>query len=297
VADLEVLVEGLGHPEGPDVLPDGRVIYVETYASEIGVWDPRTGQSGTLVDCGGGPNACMVGSDGDVYLTQNGGTAGEWRAARQVAPSIQRVRLDGTVSFVATEIEGIRLNAPNDLSFGPDGSLYFTDPGVFDPVNRPDPGYILAIRPDGRGEVLEQLPPVYPNGIVAEPDGSVVWVESYTRAVRRRRPDGTIEDLHVLAEGHIPDGLKVAANGDLWITSITSRGLDVIAVDGRYVQLFDADCIPLNCVFDGTWLYITDQGTFDTSADAKDNGRLVRIDAGVAGMPLFRGSLPARREA
>ena len=43
MAQLEVLVEGLGHPEGPDVLPDGRVIYVETYASEIGVWDPRTG--------------------------------------------------------------------------------------------------------------------------------------------------------------------------------------------------------------------------------------------------------------
>ena len=33
--------------------------------------------------------------------------------------------------------------------------------------------------------------------------------------------------------------------------------------------------------------------SFDTSADAKDSGRLVRIDTGVEGMPLFRGSLPA----
>jgi gluconolactonase len=290
---LEVLVEELGHPEGPDVLPDGRVIYVETYASEIGVWDPRTGQSGTLVDCGGGPNACMLGSDGDVYLTQNGGTAGAWRAERQVDPSIQRVRLDGRVSFVAVEVDGVRLNAPNDLSFGPDGSLYFTDPGVFDLELRPDPGYIMAVRPDGSGEVLEQLPPVYPNGIVAEPDGSVVWVESYTRAVRRRRPNGRIEDLIELPEGHIPDGLKLAANGDLWITTITSRGLDVVASDGRHVQLFDADCIPLNCVFDGTLLYITDQGEFDTTAAAKDTGRLVRVDTGVEGMPLMRGSMPS----
>ena len=31
MSELEVLVEGLGHPEGPDVLPDGRVVYVETY--------------------------------------------------------------------------------------------------------------------------------------------------------------------------------------------------------------------------------------------------------------------------
>jgi gluconolactonase len=293
MAQLEVLVEGLGHPEGPDVLPDGRVIYVETYASEIGVWDPRTGASGTLVDCGGGPNACMLGSDGDVYLTQNGGTAGAWRAERQVAPSIQRVSLAGRVSFVATEVEGIPLNAPNDLSFGPDGSLYFTDPGVFDLVERPDPGYIHALRPDGRGEVLAELPAVYPNGIVAEPDGSVVWVESYTRAVRRRRPTGAIEDLIELPEGHIPDGLKLAANGDLWITTITSRGLDVVAPDGQYARLFDAGCIPLNCVFDGTLLYITDQGEFDTTAAAKDTGRLVRVDTGVEGMPLMRGTIPA----
>jgi hypothetical protein len=63
------------------------------------------------------------------------------------------------------------------------------------------------------------------------------------------------------------------------------------------VRLFDADCIPLNCVFDGTWLYITDQGEFDTSADARDTGRLVRIDAGVEGMPLMRGTLPVIPEA
>ena len=118
-------------------------------------------------------------------------------------------------------------------------------------------------------------------------------MESYTRAVRRRRPTGAIEDLIELPEGHIPDGLKLAANGDLWITTITSRGLDVVTPDGQYARLFDAGCIPLNCVFDGTLLYITDQGEFDTTAAAKDTGRLVRVDTGVEGMPLMRGTIPA----
>ena len=36
---VEVLAEGLGHPEGPDVLPDGRVVFANTYASELGVWE------------------------------------------------------------------------------------------------------------------------------------------------------------------------------------------------------------------------------------------------------------------
>ena len=55
---------------------------------------------------------------------------------------------------------------------------------------------------------------MYPNGIVAEASGSVVWVESYTRRVVRRDPDGRTEVVVTLADGHVPDGLKVAANGD-----------------------------------------------------------------------------------
>jgi sugar lactone lactonase YvrE len=35
--------------------------------------------------------------------------------------------------------------------------------------------------------VLQETGRAYPNGIVVEPDGSIVWVESYTRVVRRRR--------------------------------------------------------------------------------------------------------------
>ena len=52
----EVLVTGLGHPEGPYVLPDGRVIFANTYRSEIGVWDRDNGKS-TFAYTGGGPNA------------------------------------------------------------------------------------------------------------------------------------------------------------------------------------------------------------------------------------------------
>ena len=37
---MTVLAEGLGHPEGPYVLPDGRVVFANTYLSEIAVWEP-----------------------------------------------------------------------------------------------------------------------------------------------------------------------------------------------------------------------------------------------------------------
>ena len=43
-AESRCVAEGLGHPEGPDVLPDGRVVFANTYASELGVWEDREGQ-------------------------------------------------------------------------------------------------------------------------------------------------------------------------------------------------------------------------------------------------------------
>jgi hypothetical protein len=36
---ISVCTTGLGHPEGSYELDDGRVIYANTYASAIGVWD------------------------------------------------------------------------------------------------------------------------------------------------------------------------------------------------------------------------------------------------------------------
>ncbi len=288
---LEHLAEGLGHPEGPDVLPDGRIVFVETYSSCLSAWSLERGVH-LYADCGGGPNACLLGSDGAAYITQNGGTVGPWRAERLVEPSIQRAWPDGGVEVVCTEIAGIRLDAPNDLSWGTDGRLYFTDPGEYDPVGRPYPGYVFALAPDGSGEVIAKLDGTYPNGIACEPDGSIVWVESYERDVWRRRPDGSREHLHRLAERHIPDGLKLAANGDLWITTFTSGGVDILRPDGTHVDFLETGGIQCNCLFHEGALYLTDFGEGATvTTEAPMIGRLTRVDVDTAGMPLLRGAI------
>lgn len=290
--EVEHLAEGLGHPEGPDVLPDGRIVFVETYRSCLTAWSPERGAH-RFADCGGGPNACLLGADDLVYITQNGGTAGPWRADVMATPSIQRASLDGKVEELVAEVAGVRLKAPNDLTFGADGRLYFTDPGDYDPEGRPDPGYILALAADGTGEVLEELESTYPNGIVAEADGSLVWVESYTRQVWRRRPSGAKEMFHQLPEGHVPDGLKVAANGDLWITTFQSGGVDVIRPDGSPVRFVSTGGVQCNCLLHDGYLYLTDFGDVvgDVPAVAPMIGRLSRMKVNVEGMPLFRGAI------
>jgi gluconolactonase len=291
--EIAVLAEDLAHPEGPDVLPDGRLVFVETFRGRVSAWDERTGVT-PYATTGGGPNACMVGTDG-IYVTQNGGTAGAWRSPSPTTPAIEKISPSGTVEVVATTASGEPLHAPNDLAFGPDGHLYFTDPGDYDP-DHPIVGRLCAIHPGGQAEILAEVGPTYPNGIVAEPDGSIVWGESYSRAIRRLRPDGSIELLATLPDGHIPDGMKIASDGSLYIATVTSGGIDVLSPDGARRSFVETGGEPQNCVFVGASLVITDFGEIPQYGDeglagAAACGRLLRLDLGIGGMALFRGAV------
>lgn len=288
----ELLAEGLGWAEGPTVLPDGRVCFVETYRSQISVWERDRGTR-RYAYTAGGPNSCVLGLDGVLYACQNGGTVGPWRAEEMLPPSIQRIeREGGKAEIIATELNGVRFNGPNDLVFGPDGRLYFTDPGTYRPAD-PEPSYLFVMDTDGSGRLLAELsPPTFPNGIAIEADGSVVWAESYTGMVRRLRGDGAIEDIARLpGEKPVADGMAVAADGRLFVTTVNGGGIEVIHPDGRYDQHIKAGVIPTNCVFSGTDLYMTDAGVLADSAEASHGGQLWRIEAGIEGLPAWYGRI------
>lgn len=289
-APVTILAEGLGHPEGPDVLDDGRIVMVETYTGKIVAWSPDRGLH-DYASCGGGPNACVLGSDGAVYITQNGGTAGEWKAAVMSTPSIQRCWPDGRCEIVASTVAGIALQAPNDLAFGPDGRLYFTDPADYDPAH-PGPGRVYALGADGTGELLEDREGTFPNGITVEPDGSIVWVDSYGGGVYRVRLGERSVQICQLPPAHIPDGLKIDVEGNLWITAYSAGGVDIVRPDGTLTGFLETGGCPLNCVFHGDALFITDLGDpKGVSAAAFMGGRLLRVDVGVRGMAPFRGAI------
>lgn len=285
------LATGLGWPEGPTRLTDGRIAFVETYRSRVSVLQPD-GAVESLADVGGGPNAALAASDGRVYVTQNGGVVGPWRAEVQRTPSIQVIEPSGKVEILADRVEGHVLVAPNDLAFGPDGWLYFTDPaGPYDPVAKSNPGYLCALRPDGSGVLLEELPPTYPNGIAVEADGSVVWVESYTRAVRRRA-NGRVETLCTLPAPVVPDGFKIAANGDFYVTGVDSGTIEIVSPAGERKEPLPVGSVPTNCLFVGNSLYVTDGGKPGLSTDALLGGALWRIDFDeTSGAPVFDGSI------
>ena len=291
----ELVAVGLGWPEGPTVQPDGSLVFVESYRSQLTVVGTDN-QARQLAYTAGAPNSCVTGNDGALYVCQNGGTVGPWRAAEMTEASIQRVVPGGKAVILCTEVEGTRLNGPNDLCFAPDGHLVFTDPGTYNPAD-PDPSFIHALAPDGKARVLVSFPqPTFPNGVAVEADGSVVWDESYTGHVRRRRPDGSLEDLgRMPGDNPVLDGMTIGADGRLYVTDLVRKGIHVLRPDGTVDGFIEVGGAPTNLAFAGETLWVTDAGVLATSAEASYNGQLWRLRVGGGGAPTYAGSIAGGR--
>lgn len=270
----EIIASGLEFPEGP-VWLDGTIWFTEILGGHVSRWTPAGGVE-RVAATGGGPNGATAAADGSLYVTQNGGMGKGGRTT----PGIQRVTTDGSVDVVVSEVAGITLEGPNDLAFGPDGRLWFTDPrGESDPAKNSLPGRIFAVDlATGEGELIIELEPVFPNGIAFLADGSLVWSESFTRRVMRL-VDGRPEVVIELPELHFPDGFCVGADGKLYVASTYAHCVSVVE-DGEIVERYPcADGMVTNCCFggdSGTDLYITDSR----------NGTLWRYELGVGGLPL-----------
>jgi len=117
-----------------------------------------------------------------------------------------------------------------------------------------------------------------------------VWVETYEREVCVLE-NGSRRVLCRLPENHLPDGLDVAIDGRMYITTVASRGITVVSPDGALVDFIELDsgALPTNCCFDGGALWVTDFG--DGWADCTTTGRLWRIETDAIGKPQVPGCL------
>ena len=120
-----LLASGLGFPEGPTILGDGRVVLCDGNTGEVLVYD--NGTVSAYARTGGSPWGTVPGSDGAIYVTQGGNVPGSGDVS--AVSGIQRVNPDGTVELLCSQVAGYQLYGPNDLAFGPDGRLYFTESG------------------------------------------------------------------------------------------------------------------------------------------------------------------------
>lgn len=289
---VTTLLKGVGHPQGPDVMDDGTIVYAETYLSRLMGVSPA-GEARELLRCGGGPNAVIVGSDGCLYFTQNGGQAGDWRAVDQRPPALERfdLRTGKTVS-ICTAVGTRPLLAPHDLAWSPDGSLYMTDSGTWAPGGVTEPGAIIAIDGAGQARIVADVGHVFPSGIALTGDGTLFWAECYTRRIMKLSHGGEAEMFCLLPEGHTPESIAIDADGNLWVAALEAAGFDRIGPDGAITGFVHTGGLPLNGVLAGGRLYVTDLGDYDeTISDPQIIGRIQAVDLGVEPGPSFRSAI------
>jgi gluconolactonase len=282
-----LLASDLGFPEGPVVMGDGAIVICDGNTGELRRW--ADGDLSRYAFTGGSPWGAVLGSERAVYVTQGGNVPGS--GDESAVCGIQRVTEDGEVELLCTEIAGRTLAAPNDLAFGPDGRLYFTESGTeHDPrVDTPTAGALFALDSGGGGEMLMERPDVYPNGIAFDADGRLYWTESMAHRVCRLE-DGQATTFSQLTDGHVPDGMAFAQDGRLFVCTTISGGVTVLSPEGEILEEIDLGEHATNCIFDSSALYVTATKVPDIHADQR-TGTFWRVETDAKGLPLIPGSL------
>ena len=282
-----LLASNLGFPEGPVVMADGRLVFCDGNIGELSFY--LDGAVSTFALTGGSPWGAVLGSDGAIYVTQGGNVPGSGDTS--AVSGIQRVRADGTVELLHSEVDALTLVGPNDLAFGPDGRLWFTDSGseFDDRFDVRSPGRLFAVDGTG-GEMIIERPEVYPNGIAFDADGRLHWTESLAHRVCRLE-DGAASTWCQLSDDYVPDGMAFAADGRAFVAGTISGGVAVISAEGKLVDHIDLGEHATNCIFDGPTLYVTATRSADIEASQR-TGTLWAVDTDASGpLPLRPGAL------
>jgi gluconolactonase len=284
--DARLLASGLGFPEGPVVLPDGRLVFCDGNIGELSVY--ADGAVATFAVTGGSPWGAVLGTDGAIYVTQGGNVPGSGDTS--AVSGIQRVRADGTVELLHSEVDGHTLVGPNDLAFGPDGRLWFTDSGseFDDRFDVRSPGRLFAVD-GGGGELIAERPEVYPNGIAFDAQQRLLWTESLVQRVCRLE-DGQATTFVQLPEDHVPDGMAFAEDGRIFVCTTTSGGVTVLSPEGQILEEIHIGAHATNCIFAGSTLYVTATEVADIHADQR-TGSFWSVDTDASGLPLIPGKL------
>ena len=269
-ATIEKVADGFVFLEGPVWRnSDSRLFYSDLRGNAIHQWTAAEGVSDVSKPffTGDGAGLRGVGPNGIALDAQ-----GRLLACVYGSRSVIRIEKDGKRTTLAERYDGKRLNSPNDLVVGRDGSVYFTDPSFGlegmdnSPLREQTFNGVYRIRPNGQLDLLAREQE-RPNGLVLSPDESILYVANSGGAMTGwyaydLGPAGLTNkrvffDLAGAQGEGGADGMKVDLAGNVYATG--PGGVWVIAPDGKHLGTIRPPEALTNVGWgdDGRTLYIT----------------------------------------
>lgn len=244
--------------EGPAWDGKGNLYFTDIPADRIYRMD-QEGEFHVFLEPAGHCNGLMVPRSGQILACSMDG--------RLISINPQTK----AVTPLATEYDGARFNAPNDLVVDRAGGIYFTDPHFRAPDPLPQGRTAVYYRAPS-GEVTRIITGLEaPNGVILAPDEKTLYVipsmqkEMFAYAVEspgkisKGRVFCTVEQPPGAGgQGRGGDGLTVDTKGNLYITS--GLGLQVFNPAGKLLGIIEFPEQPANVTFGGPdrkRLYVT----------------------------------------
>ncbi|NNC92339.1 MAG: SMP-30/gluconolactonase/LRE family protein [Acidimicrobiia bacterium] len=257
-AALERLGAGFVFTEGPIWNRDGGyLLFSDIPADVMRRWDPDQGVTEARKPNNQG-NGMTYDAAGRLVICEH--------ATRRVA----RLEADGTSTVLASHFGSTRLNSPNDVVIGSDGTVYFTDP-TYGVDGEGDLGFRGLYRINPADGAVELVDPDFdqPNGLCVSPDGSLLYVNDTERALIRVfpvNPDGSLAAARPFFSGitsgirsdGVPDGMKCDRLGNVYVTG--PHGIWIIDPDGAHLGVIEVPEVAANLNWGGAdWqsLFIT----------------------------------------
>lgn len=273
VERLEAFAEGLDHPEGICLAPDGH-LYVGGEAGQIYRIEADASFS-ELAATGGFMLGLAADADSRIYAID--------QAQKRVW------RFDPASGAIEAWVEGPRghpFRTPNWGCFDSFGNYYLSDSGGWGEMD----GCLWRVAAGSREpELWSEATVSFPNGLTVAPDGSRLYVlESFPGSLVEIPilGDGSAGDRRTLCDLDpiVPDGVALAEDGGFYISCYrpdsiyrwhAADGLSLIADDPRGVAL----SAPTNAVFCGP-------ARDEIVTPNIGRWHLTRVPVGVVGIPL-----------
>lgn len=292
-AQIEKLAGGFAFTEGPIWFEAGHLLFSDIPRNEMHKWTPggvTLFRKPSGYEKNDAPAGAFIGSNGMTRDHQ-----GRLIVCEHGNHRVTRTEPDGSITVLADQYEGKRLNSPNDIMQKSNGDFYFTDPpyGLVgqdeDPKKELDYNGVFRLS-NGKLTLLYKGI-ARPNGLAFTPDEKFMYLnnsEPHRKICLRFevRSDGTLANETVFFDmtkdqsDGVPDGMKVDVLGNVYSTG--PSGVWIFTSEGKHLGTIKPPEVPANLHWgdpDAKTLYIT----------ARTG--LYRIRLKVAGIrPVIRGS-------